>query len=418
MAMDGTCEGRLQRPEWRRATGALALMVALVCAGTSSMEAMDATAGRSIQRQAQVRSWILSNLSEGKTTATGGMVGQPESMAGREDLTFNAGAGSECIALGKEPLSHIVRQASATNIVIINEAHHAPQHRQFVGDLLEALSKQGFNIYAAETFGADSLDHPGVLATDGWYSNEPIFARTVRRAKALGYRLVAYEMTAQQDQPSSVVGGENGQNRRERFQAENLMAKVFSEQPDAKVVIHVGGSHVYELSAGTRPEGVTWMAERLKAATGRDPLTISQSICTAGGSATVVATQRRGAGGQLLGQGGVDLLVGHPRLTFQDGRPIWRILIGDKPVPVPEGLLGGGEPVIAEARPAAASLGEVPTDRVLLFAGERRPLMLPPGRFRLDGFTAAGRVDAGPFHVEVHQDGRSPRQPVNSRALR
>src|SRR5690606_19671314 len=97
----------------------------------------------------------------------------------------------------------------------------------------------------------------------------------------------------------------------------------------------------------------------------------------------------------------MDLYAGHPRLTFLSGRPAWRREIDDKPVPVPFAFLSSDERVIVEARPVGASLSEVPTDRLILFPGERLPMLLPPGRYRIDGFTPAGRIAGDSVQVEV-----------------
>ncbi len=59
------------------------------------------------------------------------------------------------------------------------------------------------------------------------------------------------------------------------------------------------------------------------------------------------------------------------------------------------------ERVIVEARPQQASLGVAPVDSVLLYPGERLPLLLPPGRYRIDGYLKSGRVPGDPVVVDV-----------------
>jgi hypothetical protein len=136
------------------------------------------------------------------------------------------------------------------------------------------------------------------------------------------------------------------------------------------------------------------LAQRLKEATGRDPLTISQTTCRSPGPATVVVP----APGE---QPAVDIHVGHPVLQLAGGRPAWRQAAGDVAVQVPPVFLSAAERVIVEARPEAAELGEVPIDRILLFPGEHLPLLLPPGRYRLDGYLPGAKIAPAPVIVEV-----------------
>jgi hypothetical protein len=303
------------------------------------------------------------------------------------------------MALPGDPLQRIVAHARQTSIVIINEHHASPQDRHFVGRVLAALRPEGYTIYAAETFTRhDSLDHAGVLGSDGWYSSEPIFGRTVALAKSLGYRLVAYERTQQQEQEARATSSASAHltRMRERNQTDNLMDAIFKANPDARVVVHVGHGHVRERNVPD--ESTPMMAELLKAATGRDPLTISQTSCRSGSDATVIAAADVGA---PAGASGVDFRVGHPDLKFEDGRPAWRRAAGDIPAAIPEPFVNVVERTIVEARPWGAPLGTVPLDSILLFAGEQLPLLLPPGSYRIDAFTKSGRIGVAPVRLDV-----------------
>jgi hypothetical protein len=50
-----------------------------------------------------------------------------------------------------EALDEIARLAKGRKLVIVNEAHDAPEHRVFVGMLVEKLRSMGFSYYAFET---------------------------------------------------------------------------------------------------------------------------------------------------------------------------------------------------------------------------------------------------------------------------
>jgi hypothetical protein len=334
----------------------------------------------------------------------GKMAGQMASTAGREDLVaIPTNDRPACVATGGDLVRDIVERARLTNIVIINETHGEPIQRHFVGKVLRALAAEGYSIYAGETFMYDiDLAHPDVVGGDGTYTNEPIFGRTVRLAKSLGYKLVGYEETPEQNKASAAAHPElNRIDRRETSQTENLMKVIFSDQPNAKVVIHVGDAHAWERKAPWTKSASVWMAERLKKATARDPLTISQIDCVSPTAGVVIGETRLSADGKPEAGSPVDLYVGHPALTFRDGRPAWRQEAGDKPTAVPAQFLNLTDRVMVEARPEDASLESVPIDRILLFPGEKLPLLLPPGRYRIDGYLSTGRMETAPVIVDV-----------------
>ncbi len=384
---------------------AMVLCVALTVSLQTAAQGAASSAEAAMQLQADVRESVFKALAGGKSTyrpgAAGGLQGQPEAMAGREDLVPTRAAGA-CEPLNGDPLTLIADEARKTNIVIVNESHASPRQRHFIGELLRVLRREGYDTYAAETFAHQELNHPGVLGSDGWYSNEPIFGRTVRIAKELGYHLLPYEETAAQVRAAGAANPrETVANRREASQVANLMAATFAQRPDAKVVIHVGSGHVSERRRPGDANGTVAMAERLKTATGKDPLTISQDGCSASGKSSELARSRRTADGALTEIHTVDFTVGHPPMVLRDGRPEWRQLAGDRPIAVPGAFLESREEVIVEARPQGTPLAEVPVDRLFLRPGEHLPLLLPPGRYRIDGFNQAGRIDGDPVVVEL-----------------
>ena len=370
-------------------------------------------AAQTVQRQ--LRDYVFQNMLTEKPDANvpSKTDGQAEAFVGREDLYAIRGTGAlpDCVPLNADPVQLIARRASQTSIVIINEHHASPMDRDFVGRVLTALRTEGYSIYAAETFSQyNNVDHVDALGFDGWYSNEPIFGRTIRLAKTLGYSLVPYEQKRDQMEeaakeaagPESVIARRKQIARREQSQTDNLMASIFKSRPDAKVVIHVGHSHVRERAAPSSvDDGNVWMAQRLKEATGRDPLTISQVDCRSPTARVVIGKARLAQSGEGEIGSPVDLYVGHPRPEFQDGRPAWRQSIGDRVIEVPAAFRSREERVIIEARPEGAGLGVIPVDRLLLFPGENLPLLLPLGRYRIDGFVEKARIESTPVVVDV-----------------
>lgn len=358
---------------------------------------------RSETVQERVRSSLFRLIpAEGPISNRGGIY-QVAHMAGREDLTIAAMQSTQpCVATGQDPISAIVAGARKTNIVMINEDHGSPLHRQFIADLLAALRPEGYSIYAAEAFANGIPRHLPLSASDGYYSQEPVFGRTVQLAKSLGYQLVAYEQTPAQ-MAEAQQEGMDPHTAREEAQKDNLIAEIFRDHSTAKVVIHVGGAHLLERPV--RSQGnVRWMAARLIEATGVDPLTISQLGCLSDGRSSVLAVSRRNGDEITTAETeGVDLFVGHPPLEFRRHRPVWRWAAGDIEVEIPEALRSETQVVIVEARVEGATSETVPADRILIRPHESIPLLLPPGRYRLDAFVPGGRLNSERIAVDVNR---------------
>ena len=236
------------------------------------------------------------------------IVAQQWSMLGREDRAAQTGdteyRAKACTPVRPavsgldDAIAEIVRQAADTRVVIVNESHTVTRHRNTVGRLLSALRPLGFTVYAAETFSnsEDEIDpidaHPELrwaAAKDGYYSREPAFGRTIGLARSLGYRLAAYEETESQSAGRDADRTESIRAR-ETAQAANLAEILAAMSPDEKLIVHVGYSHASEvpLPNGEGSENL-WMAARLKALTGIDPLTISQTLCRSDGGVPFLA---------------------------------------------------------------------------------------------------------------------------------
>ena len=123
------------------------------------------------------------------------------------------------------------------------------------------------------------------------------------------------------------------------------------------------------------------MAQRLKEATGIDPLTIDQASYASGGAQFTFCDPAQ------TPSLSVDFRVGSPDETFENGRPSWRQRAGQRPVPVPGALLHSTLSTIFEARLATEPDEAAPVDRLLLRPGETLPLLLAPGRYRVESWT-------------------------------
>jgi len=301
-------------------------------------------------------------------------------------------------AIPRDAIEEIVARARKTNIVILNEAHYSPRDRAFALRVARALRPLGYKTLAVETI-SNNVPESGPLATDqlkrdgfvrfntGSYTIDPVFARFVREALALGYEPVSYEQTKAQDPPGS------GIPEREQAQADNLMHKIFSARPKEKVLIFVGHGHVVEEPfPGASGKPSEWMAARLKRMTGVDPLTISQTsltdLSTSASEAYEVAASRIGKRSAILFEGanplvlgrnaGVDLQIIHPRRSYRSGRPSWLVELGGKRLPIPRRLLPAKGRRLIQVFAADAPSDAVPLDQVLVTANSSPPVLIVP----------------------------------------
>lgn len=286
---------------------------------------------------------------------------------------------------GRTIAERLAELARDTSIVIINEAHDESRHREVVRQLAIELRKQGYQYFAAETLSEAAARHPGenfARVDAGVYSLEPAFGQLLRTVKELGYELVAYEDTSSAGAPASPV---EGVLRREETQADNLVERIFRAKPDAKTLLHVGYSHAAEVALNDFGQPVEWLAARLKKKTGVDPLTIDQVRCASLGDDLELASAS-----STLPPGAHDVSVAHPATALFRGRPQWRIDAGAIAVELPETLVSERSRTLIEARYDAEPPDTVPLDRVLLWPGERLPLLLQPGAIRIQQYFEDG----------------------------
>jgi hypothetical protein len=317
----------------------------------------------------------------------GGTRAQFLALLGREDL-FAQPSRHACPAHQVDPVEEIVRQSLGRRLVIINEAHEQPQHRAFIAQVAAALRREGFSIYAAETLlplAREERAWPS--ADDGTYSREPIFGALLRDVRALGYRLFEYEDLSTFDE--SLTQAESIA-RREATQARNVQ-RILENNPEARVLLHVGHAHLLEQPDA---QGNVWMAQRLKQATGIDPLTIDLTRYASANSDFAMCDPVH------TPSTNVDIRVASPAVSFENGRPAWRQHAGHEVTPIPARLVNPRHVTIIEARLWDEPDDAVPVDRVLLHPGETLPLLLPPGRYRVESWTQGAGWSA-PVEISV-----------------
>lgn len=319
-----------------------------------------------------------------------------------EDAEARAIAERVAAATPRDAIAEIVARAARTRVVILNENHGVPRHRAFALEVARALRPLGYSVLAAETFVSDGtqaamtrLAESGypTLSGTGYYTRDPVFADFVRQSLSLGYLPLAYEIT--QAERGGGTSRAESIARREEAQA-NHLAQALAADPKAKFFVYVGFSHVTERPIQGWDEGTySWMATRLKAKTGIDPLTIDQvTLGPQMGRDTGLARQALAAKGYdrstilfdndrpvTVGQyaGAVDLQVYHPAARMVKGRPDWLAAMNRRPLAIPLGFVPQRGERLVQAFIAGESDDAIPVDQVLVRAGEDVPSLLVPG---------------------------------------
>ena len=247
-------------------------------------------------------------------------------------------------------IPYITTQSRTHQIVMVNERHHVSTDRLLTLALLRPLYAQGFRYLAIEALwaGDEELNERGYAVREsGGYISDVVFGELIREAIALGYELVPYE--ASREQQAEATDTLNQQQRRDYWQAKNMLAATLDRDPDAKVLVHCGYAHLVELPT----ERWTSMAHYLHEATGLDPLTVDQTRLAEHGDAELEhgwrldAKSRRlltdqpivllDANGNLLrdGPNSVDIRVMGPATQYANGRPTWMQMHGRRnPIPI------------------------------------------------------------------------------------
>ena len=238
---------------------------------------------------------------------------------------------------------YIATRSGTHQVVMVNERHHVSTDRLLTLALLRPLYEQGFRYLGLEALwaGDEDLNERGYAVREsGGYISDVVFGELVREAIALGYELVPYE--ASREQQTEAKDTLNQQQRRDYWQAKNLMAATLDRDPDAKVLIHCGYAHLVELAT----ERWTSMAYYLREETGLDPLTVDQTRFAERSDAEPkhgwrLDAETRGlltnqpivlldASDELLRDesDGADIRVMNPRTQYANGRPAWMQMDG------------------------------------------------------------------------------------------
>ena len=290
----------------------------------------------------------------------------------------------------------IAAQADDYRVVMVNEAHHAPQTRVLTIALLQRLREKGYTHLAVEALlndGTDPMPSGYPVRKTGIYTREPVFAELLREARRLGYSLLPYEPNDK---------GPQTQQQRETGQA-SAIADLLAKEPRAKVLVHAGYAHIGEAQEGL-PDDARPMAMELAKMSGLPLLTIDQTSTRSYETADIDTVGQRLARqfalsvpSVLLSRDGVDAWSYRPGLNDvsvllpaapagQAQRPDWLSLGGRRGVvAIDLTPCAGHLPCLAEARHADEGDEAIPADQFLMLATSEAstPLYLAPGEYRL-----------------------------------
>jgi tetratricopeptide (TPR) repeat protein len=318
----------------------------------------------------------------------------------------------------------IASLADQNQVVMINEEHDTPLYRAFTTRLLPVLYAKGFRYLAAETFGnteeATTCGYP--THKTGFYTNDPVFGEMVRAALRLGFKVVPYEASAETlgECRKQQKAADFCQNERERAQAQNLYDRILKNDPQAKVLVHVGRGHNQQLKLETWAQ----MGWHFKEITKITPLSVNQMWSERsepkyeGGLYRYVVNKWkfkepsvfRNKAGNYFKTHGYDLAVFHPRSTLEKGRPTWLKTLGARRAKTvnlkrlklksENKMFTGNESVLLQALYAGEGADAVPVDQIILYPNKEIPaLMLPVGAFRIRAINETGRI-TGQYNIK------------------
>lgn len=309
--------------------------------------------------------------------------------------------------------------ADGHRVVMINEAHNVSRNRAFTTELISALHEDGFTIFAAEGFntGTAALMEEHGYPQHGMsaYIQDPFFAGMMREAHRLGMTLAYYEEQPEQSCLPECTANERSQGR-ELNQARNLAA-VVEENPDARIIVHVGYAHLAETA--NEYTGNLLMGGHFARLTGLDPLTIDQFRGTPRVmpshdqemaflsenypiSEPTIYYDVSGEPYRLADY--ADLTVIHPTLPDIYGRPGWIGMSGYRhPYQISSAELPDVRPIVLMAHMEGEPDEAIPVDQLIVEAGDAGPttLMLPIGRYRLSAQQLDGPdIELGMIEIE------------------
>jgi hypothetical protein len=168
--------------------------------------------------------------------------------------------------------------AGRHQVIMINEEHRATAHRQLTIELLPILYKKGFRYLALEDLDtrSDTLlnkrKYP--IRASGSYVHDPIYGEMVRKAIAIGFKVVGYDFAQQAGLLSDITDPNPfaRDNIRDSVAAKTIINTILKSDPKAKILVHAGRAHIGKI----KWDGLAMMAWHFREYSGITPFSIDQ----------------------------------------------------------------------------------------------------------------------------------------------
>ncbi|MEM9549299.1 MAG: hypothetical protein AAGA77_25220 [Bacteroidota bacterium] len=255
--------------------------------------------------------------------------------------------------------------SDSIQVFALNEAHTVSLFRSTLYRSLPLLKKKGFTYLVLETlFEEKTAEHNSSsypLRNSGFFSSETLMGDIIRKAKELDFTLISYDPQIR----------EQSKQEREEMAFKNIENRILKKDPNAKIVLYAGHSHISETPIGRiNPLGVKFLE------LGIDPLTINQ-----------IDYYERNVPGDIqqplifqlnstrqIEKNRYDVLLVQPKSSPENGRPDWLWKMNRIPVKIDKKKIKTtSEPFLIEAFIKGESKDGVPLDRVEIRNKEKLP---------------------------------------------
>lgn len=304
----------------------------------------------------------------------------------------------ECVAEGAAPVSvpfaRMLKEAASFRVMAFNEDHYDLRQRFFLLQNLEAFWAAGYRHIGYEALWAGE---PGENFAEtlhaGFFFNEAVMAATMRKARALGFEIFAYES---QEPIYADTDWADGMNIREAGQAKRVAEYMSGVPENEKVLLWAGGHHITKRTDQTlEGRSIVWMAARLKRDHKIDAYTVDLTNCQySAGNENAPARGYEQVDGNwqvsnLFEQWGVDAQLHLPVVVDGYTPDRYRKYIG-RQTEVPNALRALSDTLFVQAYASGEPETATAYDSILMLPGEALPLYLPAGVFKLVAYGSDG----------------------------
>ncbi len=304
-----------------------------------------------------------------------------------------------------EPFARVLKEAASHRVMAFNEDHYDLRQRFFLLQNLEAFWAAGYRHIGYEALWAGE---PGENFAEtlhaGFFFNEAVMAATMRKARALGFEIFAYES---QERIYADTDWADAMNIREAGQAKRIAEYMSGVPENEQVLLWAGGHHITKRTDQTlEGRSIVWMAARLKRDHKIDAYSVDLTNCqySAGNENDPARGYEQVDGNwqvsNLFEQWGVDAQFHLPVVVDGYTPDRYRKHIG-RQTEVPRVLRELSDTLFVQAFASEEPETATAYDSILMFPGEALPLYLPAGDFKLEGYGSDGtRLGAIDITVE------------------